>query len=78
MAARDLQTAGEVIDALGGTTATAEITGRKAQHVSNWRASHRLPANTFFILRDELAKAGKTARPELWGFSKSDLERIAS
>jgi hypothetical protein len=33
-----LTTASDVIDALGGTTMVARLTGRKPQHVTNWRA----------------------------------------
>ncbi len=67
MAARELQTAGEVIDALGGTAATARIVGRKDQHVSNWRASGRLPADTFLILQAEMRERSLAAPPAIWG-----------
>lgn len=66
MAMRELQTADDVIDALGGTASTARLTGRKSQHVSNWRASGRLPADTFLSLRAALEKRGYTAPPALW------------
>lgn len=67
MPSRELQTAGEVIDALGGTAATARITGRKDQHVSNWRAAKKLPADTFLILQAELRARELDAPPSLWG-----------
>lgn len=67
MKARELQTAGEVIDALGGTAETARLAGRKSQHVSNWRAAGRLPAKTFLIIKKELAARGLTAPASLWG-----------
>jgi hypothetical protein len=64
---KQLRSASEVIDALGGTTATAQLIGRKPQHVSNWRASGRLPAFTFLLLTAELENLGMTAPPSLWG-----------
>ena len=71
----ELQTADEVIDALGGTGATARLTGRKAQHVTNWRAAGRLPADTFLILKTELKGRGKTAPPALWGIRQPEDAR---
>lgn len=65
-----LQTATEVIDALGGTSATARLTHRKPQHVTNWRSSGRLPADTFLILSRALEQRGKFARPQLWGIAE--------
>jgi len=68
--ARSLQTASEVIDALGGTAATARFTGRKDQHVSNWRATGRLPADTFLIISQELETKNCKASPVLWGIKE--------
>lgn len=70
--ARNLQTAGDVIDALGGTAATARLTGRRDQHVSNWRAAGKLPAKTFLILKGELKSRGLQAAPELWGIERAE------
>lgn len=72
MTARDLQTAGDVIDALGGTAATARLTGRKDQHVSNWRASGKLPAKTFLILKQELKARGLAAPSKIWGIEQPE------
>lgn len=72
MTARVLKSAGEVIDALGGTVATAHLTGRKAQHVTNWRASGRLPANTFLVISKELRERGKLAPPSVWGITEPE------
>jgi hypothetical protein len=72
MKARELQTAGEVIDKLGGTAATARLTDRKVQHVSNWRAAGKLPAKTFLILKKELAARGLTAPAALWGINEPE------
>ena len=72
MPCRDLQTAGEVIDALGGTAATARLVGRKDQHVSNWRASGRLPADTFLIIAELLKEKNATAPPSVWGIREPE------
>lgn len=67
---KNLGTSSEVIDALGGTSATARLTGRKPQHVTNWRASGRLPADTFLIVKKELKAIGHDAPPSLWGIKE--------
>ena len=72
MAAKKLSTAAEVIDALGGTVATSRLAGRKAQHVTNWRAAGKLPANTFLVLSAALKERGKEAPPSLWGITEPE------
>jgi hypothetical protein len=64
-----ISTAGDVIDALGGTAAAAKMLGTKAalQSISNARARNRLPSSTFLLFTDELARVGKRAPPALWG-----------
>jgi hypothetical protein len=74
MSEHELTTVDAVINELGGTSATAKITGRKDQHVSNWRAARRLPANTFLILQAELRERGKTAPPSLWGIREPEQQ----
>lgn len=69
--ARKLSTASEVIDALGGTSATARLTKRKLQSVSNWRAEGRLPANTFLQIGAELKQRGFDAPPSVWGIAEA-------
>lgn len=61
-----LHTADEVIDILGGTGATARLTGRTPQAVSNWRAAGRIPAETFLIFADALDEKRASAPPSLW------------
>lgn len=59
-----------VIDALGGTGATASLLGyRSNSPVSNWRARGRLPADKFLVMQDELKRRGLIAPPTLWGIS---------
>ena len=67
-----LNTAGQVIDELGGTTATATLTGKRAQNVSNWRASGRLPPDTFLVMQDALSARGKRAPAALWGIREPE------
>lgn len=62
-----LSTATAVIDELGGTKATADLTGRRMQHVTNWRAAGRLPADTFLIVSEALKKKNAAAPAALWG-----------
>lgn len=65
-----MQTASDVIDALGGTLATAKIARRSMQAVSNWRKANRLPAETFLTISQELKSRGETAPPALWGIEE--------
>lgn len=72
----ELRTAEQVIEALGGPAATARLTGRKDQHVWNWKRDGRLPAKTFLIVSQELQSRGLTAPPALFGIDEP--ERAAS
>lgn len=69
MTLRTLTTVDEVLDACGGTSASARLTSRKPQHVSNWRAEQRIARDTFLIFQDALAEKKLTAPPSLWGIS---------
>ena len=62
----------DVIDALGGTAAVARLTDRKMQHVSNWRAAGRFPADTFLVIGVALTAIGKAAPPTLWGIKEPE------
>ena len=64
---RRLTSARAVIAAMGGNGPVAALTGRKTQHVTNWKAGGRLPADTYLILTDALAREGYHASPKLWG-----------
>lgn len=70
-----LTTAGAVIDALGGTTALARLTGNKAQVVSNWRSFGRFPPRTYLFLTGALAEIGKSAPDHLWGMDPPPARR---
>lgn len=63
-----LLTASDVIDALGGNVEVAKLTNRKDSGVVwNWRASGRLPANTYLAMSKALMAKGKKAPATLWG-----------
>jgi hypothetical protein len=64
--------ASDVIDALGGTKATAKIAHRTPQAVSNWRKENRLPPQTFLVLSKKLHSAGLDAPPSLWGIEQPE------
>lgn len=56
-----------VIDALDGTKAVAQLTGRSPQAVSNWRRRQTFPPETFLVLTGALTLRGKAAPATLWG-----------
>lgn len=77
MELRQLTSAPEIIDELGGPTAVAKLTNRKApQVVSNWRAANSFPSNTFLAITMALRERNVSAPPTLWGMSEP--ERVAS
>jgi hypothetical protein len=69
-----LSTTSEVMDALGGNPAVAELTGRKPKAVSNWRAFKSFPSNTYVAMTEALRQKGKSAPAALWGMKGSDAE----
>lgn len=74
MATRQLQTAAEVMDALGGNTGVSKLTGGSASRVSNWRVFGRFPPSFYFLMTEELAAKGYRAPASLWGMA---LERAS-
>lgn len=69
-----LQTADDVIDALGGTGAVAALTGASIASVSNWRANGRLPPRTFLIVTAALTEIGATAPAALWSIDDPETK----
>lgn len=63
----ELHTTSEVMDALGGNTAVAELVGSNNKAVWNWRGSETFPSNTYVAMIAALNVRGKTARATLWG-----------
>jgi hypothetical protein len=70
-----LQTTQEVIEALGGVSAVAKLTGRTYNAAHNWRSFTTFPANTYVTMTVALAAQGKTAPASLWGMVEP--ERVA-
>lgn len=62
-----LETAREVIDALGGPTAVGRMTGDSPQAVCNWGKKGRLQPETYVVLSAALLKRGLSAPTRLWG-----------
>lgn len=51
-----LDTADAVIDALGGTSETARLTGASVQSVTNWRSRLRIPPEYFLTISQALTQ----------------------
>jgi hypothetical protein len=64
---RELKTAADVFDALGGIAKVAELTGVKYNAASNWKSFNRFPARTLLLIQTELDAMGLRADPDLWG-----------
>ena len=65
-----LDDANAVIDALGGTNATATLTGRSKQQVSYWRRANMFPSRHYLVMRQALRDKSFDANSRLWGMSK--------
>lgn len=61
----------QMIDALGGTSAAADLVGIDKRVVSNWKARGRVPAGYFFALTDALGAEGKEVDPAIFGMKAS-------
>jgi hypothetical protein len=64
---RELTSTAAVMDALGGTRAVADITGRTYAAAFNWRSFKTFPADTYVALTVALRGAGCAAPDSLWG-----------
>ena len=76
MSKRELETTAEVMEALGGINAVAEITGQKYKAAANWKAFEAFPSRTYLVMTQELARKGLRAPASLWRMVES--ERAAS
>ena len=65
-AMQTINTAAEVIDALGGNTKVSKLFGFFPSAVANWRRKGRFSTATKDVLIFELERRGLTAPPELW------------
>lgn len=80
MKIRRLKSASEVIDACGGTVAFAKLIGRdrKKNHVSNYRATGRLPHDSYLIVMAVLQKNGCTAPSAIWDIDEPSKASTAA
>lgn len=62
-----LQTTTDVLDALGGSAAVAEMMGLANNAVSNWKKRETFPPKTHLVLMRELKARGLNAPDSLWG-----------
>jgi len=56
----------DVIDALNGNAAVAELTDSSMNSVYNWRAANKFPADTYLLIQSELKARGRVAPDKLW------------
>lgn len=70
MTTDELQTASEVVDALGGPAATGRLTGRTPQAACNWKATGKLPAELYLLINKALEREGKRAPAALFGMAR--------
>lgn len=73
MSKRTLKTVEQVIEAFGGTSATAEWAGVGPSAVSNWISKGFIPPGWHFRMSDHFAGSGLTVSRDV--FSKREEER---
>jgi hypothetical protein len=76
---RNLKSAREVVEALGGIPAVREMTGANLKAVYYWTGqAHAFPARYFKKMNDALKRRGCKAPPGLWAqFGYERLEDAA-
>lgn len=67
----ELESAADVIDALGGIAATAKLTGSGYTAAHNWKANGCFPPKTYVVMNDALHAKGLNARVALWRMVES-------
>jgi hypothetical protein len=63
---KTLRSTADIIDALGGIEAMAELTGTSENGVYNWRSGKQFPADTYRLIKDELKEIDADAPDHLW------------
>jgi hypothetical protein len=69
-----LNSVDDVIEALGGTSATASLAGVGTSAVSMWSKRREFPAEYFVLFRDALAALGKEVDPSVFRFKEPVAE----
>ena len=79
MMVKILRTKREVVEALGGKAAVAELIGAKGPYVvQNYLLKDRhFSADTYCIMKEELELRGYAASPRLWGQIERRRDRAA-
>jgi hypothetical protein len=67
-----LRSVDDIVDALGGTGAAAELVGLGRSAISNWRARGTIPAENFLTVASELEKRGLEVDPAAFGFKVTE------
>jgi hypothetical protein len=70
-----LSSVGEVIEALGGTGATAVVARVGSPAVSNWLKRGKISQERFFLIREALEARGLDVSPVVFGFKVDDEVR---
>lgn len=68
---KKIESAEEVVTALGGTHAVAKLTGRGVTAVCNWRARKIFPSNMYATMSDALRRGGHEAPRSLWRMTEA-------
>jgi hypothetical protein len=67
-----LNTVEAVVEALGGTTATASAVGVGASAVSNWLDRGKIAPDKFLLVREALLVLGKDVDPCVFAFKAAE------
>mgnify|MGYP001614088726 CR=1 FL=1 len=73
-----LTSTSDVIDALGGIGAVAQMTGRKYGAAAQWPHFTSFPSNTYLVLTEALKAKGLTAPAALWGMTAAQDQQAAA
>jgi hypothetical protein len=74
---RDLRTAQEVIDALGGLAAVCELTGANTKQAWNWAGrAEMFPSNTYVVMQRALRR--RSLRAPAWMWNMKGIEKRAA
>jgi hypothetical protein len=65
----------DIIDQLGGSSATADLCGVGVAAVSVWRVNNMIPAHSYPIISEKLLKKGFKPRTSLFRFERKKYTR---
>lgn len=63
-----LRSVDDIVDALGGTTAVAELVGAGLSAISNWKFRGSIPPEHFLTITEALDERNLSAAPAIFGF----------